>query len=448
MAKGNMFLGRAKGKVGSVVFSVVEGEQVTRAKAASISNPRTFGQNVQRAVFSTVAKAASLMRPIVDHSYAGIAYDVPSLRHFRKINLDKLRNAYIAGTKVNLSFKGGLAVPNEYIVSQGNLPTIPLSTSFGLRGTYNVVAGNSLSRPSISDSSLSFAELCQMLPGLQAGDQITVLRWYLVSGSIADGTSSFTFDYDRVILADNIPPNETILHGNGFVLSYINEALSTSSKVLTSSVYKNINGDSLGVEIDVAQSAGDDLYAVAIILSRKVGGSWQRSTQSLYLTNGSRTVLSSAVDSYSKNTDSILDDNEYLNNAENSGGATGTPLSGSYLSATSYDGGERDEILSILAGSEDRMTYQLINGNSIELVAYPAPDEICRTLELEGNNADGSYVVVGNGNSRKRQMVIDFGDDGNFVGSYTVTALFGKPNDFSYERKAILKITAALPTDN
>ena len=135
-----MFLGQAKGKVGSIVFSRAFGKQISRTKPSSVKNPKTRAQNAQRAILATVAKAASIMTPIVDHSFAGVAYGAESVRHFRKINLNQLRALYMDGdqTGYNLTPKGGAVVPNSYIVSQGNLPAFMIAYAgddFGFKMT-------------------------------------------------------------------------------------------------------------------------------------------------------------------------------------------------------------------------------------------------------------------------------------------------------------------------
>lgn len=48
MSKGNLFLGKARGKVGSVVFSTLKGQQVARAYNANPNNPRSINQMAQR----------------------------------------------------------------------------------------------------------------------------------------------------------------------------------------------------------------------------------------------------------------------------------------------------------------------------------------------------------------------------------------------------------------
>ena len=108
MAKGNLFLGQAKGKVGSIVLSRAFGQQITRTKPSSVKNPKTIGQNTQRAILATIAKEAALLSPIVDHSFANVTYGAASVRHFRKINMGILRKMLLStvGVNYNLSAKG------------------------------------------------------------------------------------------------------------------------------------------------------------------------------------------------------------------------------------------------------------------------------------------------------------------------------------------------------
>lgn len=56
MSKGNMLLGYARGKVGSMVFSRANGEQITRAYNGSPTNNRTVPQMLQRTTFITANK--------------------------------------------------------------------------------------------------------------------------------------------------------------------------------------------------------------------------------------------------------------------------------------------------------------------------------------------------------------------------------------------------------
>ena len=56
MAKGNMFLSQARGKVGSVVFAVVKGQQTARVHNPKPANPQTYGQQAQRSLLANMTK--------------------------------------------------------------------------------------------------------------------------------------------------------------------------------------------------------------------------------------------------------------------------------------------------------------------------------------------------------------------------------------------------------
>lgn len=51
-----MFLSQARGKVGSVVFAVVKGQQTARVHNPKPANPRTFGQQAQRSLLANMTK--------------------------------------------------------------------------------------------------------------------------------------------------------------------------------------------------------------------------------------------------------------------------------------------------------------------------------------------------------------------------------------------------------
>lgn len=96
MAKGNLFLGKARGSVGDVTFSVLNGSQISRARARSVKNPKTMPQLVQRAVVATVMQAYSAGKAIFDHSFEGKSVPSGSMRQFLAKNIKALRSAIVA----------------------------------------------------------------------------------------------------------------------------------------------------------------------------------------------------------------------------------------------------------------------------------------------------------------------------------------------------------------
>ena len=306
MAKGNMFLGQAKGKVGSIVFSRALGKQISRTKPSSVKNPKTRAQNAQRAILATVAKAASIMTPIVDHSFAGVAYGAESVRHFRKININQLRALYMDGdpTGYNLTPKGGAVVPNSYIVSQGNLPAFQMAYSgddFGFK-----MSSNSLTH----ENDVTVSNFLQAYPYLQGGDQITLVKLVLTSGSLKTGDAKFAFMYDRIVFAPNAfdNPNTVVIYDD----STINQGILDLTK--TTNINMLVNKQ-IGSQ-DMLSTDNKGVYAAALILSREVNGVWQRSTQIMGLTHDSDVQdIEAAIASYGA-TASESADNEYLNQAD------------------------------------------------------------------------------------------------------------------------------------
>ena len=357
MAKGNMFLGQAKGKVGSIVFSRALGKQISRTKPSSVKNPKTRAQNAQRAILATVAKAASIMTPIVDHSFAGVAYGAESVRHFRKINLNQLRALYIDGdtTGYNLTPKGGDVVPNSYIVSQGNLPAFTIAYAgddFGFKMTEN----------NIGSSSITVANFLAGYPYLQGGDQLTLVQLVRTNGSLETGDAKFVFIYDRIVFAPNAfdNPDSLIIDDEGFIVPSKLDLTKTTNKEML--VAGEIGGNGM------LKSTYDNVYAAALILSREVNGVWQRSTQELGLTHDSDVQdIEAAIASYGA-TASESEDSEYLNQADESDSVQ-EGVRNAYMNVSVKNGKEDAETKSVLAGNTDATALEAAAGTVIKLSA-------------------------------------------------------------------------------
>lgn len=130
MAKGNMLLGYARGKVGDLVFTRVNGEQVSRPRNRHPYNPRTNKQLVQRAIMATVLSAYSAGREILDHSFQGYSVGAGCQRRFLSLNANALRTQLAADFE-NATPEEALAkvtapkiqtpIPNRYVVAEGSL---------------------------------------------------------------------------------------------------------------------------------------------------------------------------------------------------------------------------------------------------------------------------------------------------------------------------------------
>lgn len=383
MAKGNMFLGQAKGKVGGIVFSRAFGKQISRTKPSSVKNPKTHAQNAQRAILATVAKAASIMTPIVDHSFAGVAYGSESVRHFRKINLNQLRALYIDGdpTGYNLTPKGGSVVPNSYIVSQGNLPAFQMAfdgDSYGFK----------MSATTISDKSVTAEDFLKAYPYLQGGDQLTLVQLVLTSGSLQTGDAKFVFVYDRIVFAPNAfdRPSDLIINDEGFFNESKLDLTKTTNKQM-------LRVASIGSQ-EMLSSERTGVYAAALILSREVNGVWQRSTQEMGLTHDSDVQdIEAAIASYAASASESSDD-EYLNQADDNDN-TQSGVNSAYMNVSVKVGDGQPRNFEVNAGSVEDETLKGAAGTIVQISAQAFAPSGKRVVSIEIDRPDGSYAAHG-----------------------------------------------------
>lgn len=143
MAKGNLFQGMARGKVGDVVFSRANGQQVSRVRNRQPNNPRTNAQLYQRAIMATIMQAYSAGKEIFDHSFQGYKVGADNQNRFMTINTKKLRAAVASDVANGLTGGGCTArvigpgvkypVPWTYQISEGSLPQDIMDSCGGLK---------------------------------------------------------------------------------------------------------------------------------------------------------------------------------------------------------------------------------------------------------------------------------------------------------------------------
>lgn len=298
MAKDNLFLGFARGKVGSVVFYRAKGEQIARALNAAPSNPQTALQLLQRVCFKSSSVAYSLFQDITDHSFEGVDAGTPSQSRFAQRNIALMRaqlvdeinsgdeEEILTSAQSNFATKADTLPPfRPYVMSEGHAPDVsPALTAFGADEV-------SLTLPGVWGESPTYDDVINTL-GLQRGDQLTFL--FL---SVDDTTDSHVFNgfhYARVILE---PANGVFttpfVSGNA-----INSPNARNQGVLGASVMLDGETNYLSFRastpdrtiIDEVAGSANSLAAVGVIVSRQVGNTWQRSNCELLLRSDVTTV--------------------------------------------------------------------------------------------------------------------------------------------------------------
>lgn len=199
MSKGNLFLGKARGKVGSVVFSNLNGQQITRAYQPSVKNPRTTAQLITRASFATCSVASSILSSIIDHSFDGIAEGEKNRQEFIKRNMAAMRSIYDENGLDSLNPfilpKGNKQIkPFKWILSGGNLGYIEPKATRNFYETFD--NGGQL---------FLWDELKTAYPFVKPGAQITFV---VITYKSLDNTSLLEYRVRkaRLVFAENFDP--------------------------------------------------------------------------------------------------------------------------------------------------------------------------------------------------------------------------------------------------
>lgn len=128
MAKGNLFLGYGRGKIGDVVLTRDANEQVSRPRNRHPKNPKTEKQMYQRAVMATVMQMYKAGKEIFDHSFQGKQVALGSMQRFMSVNAKKLRENIVSDIANNavtcaVVSPGAVSpVPYAYRISEGTMP--------------------------------------------------------------------------------------------------------------------------------------------------------------------------------------------------------------------------------------------------------------------------------------------------------------------------------------
>lgn len=200
-----MFLGQARGRVGSVVFSRRMGKQITRTYNAEPANPKTRAQALQRAQFSTVIAASVGFKEVINNSFDGVKNGQESVNKFVSLNLSDLRARALDGDSAALEWlvpKGQSFVqPQSWIISKGQLGQIlpNISNIFGVATTKEPETGESYSAFTVADLKQRFF--------YEPGCQLTFVTVELTTD--VDDNSVYVPKYDRIVFNGLAPSSDT-----------------------------------------------------------------------------------------------------------------------------------------------------------------------------------------------------------------------------------------------
>lgn len=170
-----MLLGFSRGSVGDLTFYRRNSQQVTRARARVVKNPKTLAQQMQRAIMRTSVEAYKVIKEICDHSWEGVAYGANSYAEFQKQNMAMLRRLAAAGGQDTKSFlpsgfNGLVAMP--WVLSKGSISwngAQSIYFSGGIVFDFGYVAGSAVDE-------ITYEGFANAM-GAREGDQITLIAF-------------------------------------------------------------------------------------------------------------------------------------------------------------------------------------------------------------------------------------------------------------------------------
>ena len=368
MAKTGFWLRGAKGKLAGATIYQSNGKTQMR-EITTPKNPQTDSQLIQRAIMATVMKAYGAMKEITDHSFEGTTAGSATMARFQSLNAKAVRarieediqNGYDLGSIYAFSKIGDAKfVPNAYVISAGSLPTVTAQ-----------IAGTSTGKITVgAAAAVTYQDVINFY-GLQRGDQLTFVE---LKGTNYD---NIKFHFARVIL------DPTDAQGNQAPLS---TALVNNGAINMPSPRNEGSFGTLTGNADIIFSVGPSnvvTQAVGVIVSRKVGETWQRSACQLAIDPANSSLfpsLQQAMDSAS-GTLGVLN-NRYLNNS-GEGPVANADSAGSLTMTT-------------LGGDEVAITGCTINGNGLAVLN----DAQGNLYYLKGNNMRsaqyGKYIGTTN----------------------------------------------------
>lgn len=322
MAKGNMLLGYSRGSVGDLTFYRRNAQQITRARARVIKNPKTLQQQMQRTIMRTSVEAYKVLKEICDHSWEGVSYGANSYAEFQRRNMAMLRQIAAAGGENAKSFlpsgfKGIVAMPFE--VSSGTLTFVAPEYRDNLIKWSHVV-------PLAQSENMTYADFADYI-GAQRGDQVT---FCVVRSSISTGVDEpfgVELHVARVILepasgefAETAFLTPVVGKDNTFVVN--NPNVLNEGVVIFSFESPSGSRNNMAAYLPIAGSAENISMAGCAILSRKsASGSWLRSKSVLGFDQSfNESGYSLRQASMVVSTDIVTPSDWYLNNASEGSG--------------------------------------------------------------------------------------------------------------------------------
>lgn len=269
-----------KGKLGNIVgYKGRNGKRLARIRQTEVKNPKTDGQVIQRMILATASKAYGRMKSITDHSWQGVAYGAISQSYFLKKAMERIRK-FVADSMA--AFPSSINDPQQWVglarpdslaeaglglqISEGTIPSV--SANYETEGEgedeEKVLSSFGAKLGEAPAGGYTIQQILNAL-GAKVGDQLTIV------GIMANGE----FVKSRYITKADATAEELAAAWteDGSAAAF------DTDTVISPSLKIHVN--TAGKYVDWYEPAENAAAAVGIIISRKVGSTWERSTQNL-----------------------------------------------------------------------------------------------------------------------------------------------------------------------
>lgn len=270
MAKNNLFLGTASGKVGDVVIYQRDGKQIARKYVSEVANPKTVGQCTQRNYLAPVMRFYSPLAGVLERSFEGLN-KAKSTQRFNSLNVK------LARSKGYYLPKGAEFFPLPYQLSRGTLQPLTTNVNETSNGRFELLLNAAVMPTDANDYTIAYLSKILVQMGYKEGDQLTII---LIAKSEAG-------DYYPLWMRFNLSLADYTK------LWQINNQIGA----ITSSANPPV------LNFTVSESTASCVAGAAII-SRYEGGVWRRSTQYLSVSDSVLSEITGsaaykeAIDSY------------------------------------------------------------------------------------------------------------------------------------------------------
>ena len=319
----NFYLKGSKKQLAGAVYYKSGGRTISRQLADSVSNPRTRAQMEQRVKWANCVAFYRANASWMKYAYEGKKAYQSEYNKFMSLNVSNNR---IYLTKQAAA--AGACVVDSFVMTQGSLPSITYQIGQATISTNIYVKLGSTLTPASTVAAWS-SEILESNPGIQEGDQISIIRYTQMMNEATGFPYVIVRKYEVIMSLSNPQPMSNYWPADFFSVGSLDQ-----KAFITITNTGNSGG-------------------LLMVLSRTISGRTLVSTQSILPVNNTATInawssasaLNRAINSYGDSEEAFLS-SDYANYVENEPISV-VPLSFTCNGQTYVPGGQVGQVGSI-----------------------------------------------------------------------------------------------------